>query len=102
MESMLAAMPGAGDMAAAAEEEAGEDGADMAATQMQAFASGDADASMPHRATASSAGDWFHGDEAGRGPVMFPRSSVLTSIRFLEFRIRLVQTQLVHSCTVLF
>ena len=40
MESMLAAMPGAGDMAAAAEEEAGEDGADMAATQMQAFASG--------------------------------------------------------------
>jgi len=45
MESMLAAMPGAGDMAAAAEEEAGEDGADMAATQMQAFASGDADAS---------------------------------------------------------
>ena len=35
MESMLAAMPGAGDMAvAAAEEEAGEDGADMAATQM--------------------------------------------------------------------
>jgi len=40
MESMLAAMPGAGDMAvAAAEEEAGEDGADMAATQMQAFAS---------------------------------------------------------------
>jgi len=30
MESMLAAMPGAGDMAAA--EEAGEDGADMAAT----------------------------------------------------------------------
>jgi len=42
MESMLAAMPGAGDMAAAAaeEEEAGEDGADMAATQMQVFASG--------------------------------------------------------------
>ena len=39
MESMLAAMPSAGDMAAVEEEEeeAGEDGADMAATQMQAF-----------------------------------------------------------------
>jgi hypothetical protein len=39
MESMFAAMSGAGDMAAV-EEEAGEDGANMAATQMQAFASG--------------------------------------------------------------
>ena len=42
MESMLAAMPSAGDMAAVEEEEeeAGEDGADMVATQMPAFASG--------------------------------------------------------------
>jgi hypothetical protein len=33
-------MPGADDIAAVEEEEAGEDGAGMAATQMEAFASG--------------------------------------------------------------
>ena len=35
MESMFATMPGAGDMATVEEEEAGEDGTDMATTQIQ-------------------------------------------------------------------
>jgi hypothetical protein len=40
MESAFAAMPDAGDMAAVEEEEAREDGSDIAATQIQALASG--------------------------------------------------------------